>query len=35
MVRDFFCSRTKTKFFSRVFSGFPEPLSSDLWFDFS
>ncbi|WCG01399.1 DUF1661 domain-containing protein [Porphyromonas gingivalis] len=26
MVREFFCSRTKTKFFSRVFSGFPEPL---------
>ncbi|WP_230491625.1 DUF1661 domain-containing protein, partial [Porphyromonas gingivalis] len=27
MARDFFCSRTKTKFFTRVFSGFPEPLS--------
>ncbi|WP_347951581.1 DUF1661 domain-containing protein [Porphyromonas gingivalis] len=26
MARDFFCSRTKTKFFTRVFSGFPEPL---------
>ncbi|WP_234215085.1 DUF1661 domain-containing protein [Porphyromonas gingivalis] len=25
MARDFFCSRTKTKFFTRVFSGFPEP----------
>ncbi|WP_397388602.1 DUF1661 domain-containing protein [Porphyromonas gingivalis] len=35
MARDFFCSRTKTKFFTRVFSVFPEPLSSDLWFDFS
>ncbi|WCF98535.1 DUF1661 domain-containing protein [Porphyromonas gingivalis] len=27
MARDFFCSRTKTKFFTRVFSGFPEPLT--------
>ncbi|MDP0531466.1 DUF1661 domain-containing protein [Porphyromonas gingivalis] len=26
MARDFFCSRAKTKFFTRVFSGFPEPL---------
>ncbi|WP_353354982.1 DUF1661 domain-containing protein [Porphyromonas gingivalis] len=27
MVREQKNSRTKTKFFSRVFSGFPEPLS--------
>ncbi|WP_235290041.1 DUF1661 domain-containing protein [Porphyromonas gulae] len=35
MVREFFCSRAKTKFFTRVFSEFPEPLSSDLQFVFS
>ncbi|MDP0625139.1 DUF1661 domain-containing protein [Porphyromonas gingivalis] len=35
MVREQKNSRAKTKFFSRVFSGFPEPLSSDLRFVFS
>ncbi|WP_230587891.1 DUF1661 domain-containing protein [Porphyromonas gulae] len=34
MAREFFCSRAKTKFFTRVFSGFPEPFSSDLPFVF-
>nr|WP_235314662.1 DUF1661 domain-containing protein [Porphyromonas gulae] len=35
LVREQKNSRTKTKFFTRVFSGFPEPLSSDLRFVFS
>ncbi|WP_370573547.1 DUF1661 domain-containing protein [Porphyromonas gingivalis] len=35
MVREQKNSRTKTNFFSRVFSVFPEPLSSDLRFVFS